>query len=107
MTLVAIRSLAARRLRTALTSIAVLLGVAMVAGTLIETDQITNAFERITKQSVSGIDVVVTPEESFTASFGAAPGDAGMRSSNGRSARWTGSPGARGADGVRADDRRR
>ena len=74
MTLVAIRSLAARRLRTALTSIAVLLGVAMVAGTLIETDQITNAFERITKQSVSGIDVVVTPEESFTASFGAAPG---------------------------------
>ena len=73
MTLVALRSLAARRLRTVLTAIAVLLGVAMVAGTFIETDQITNAFERITKQSVAKIDVIVTPEESFQGSFSAEP----------------------------------
>lgn len=73
MTLVALRSLAARRLRTALTSIAVLLGVAMVVGTFVETDQITTAFERITKQSVSKIDVIITPEEAFSASFAAEP----------------------------------
>lgn len=73
MTLVALRSLAARRLRTALTAIAVLLGVAMVAGTFIETDQITSAFERITEQSVSKIDVIAIPEESFSASFSAEP----------------------------------
>jgi putative ABC transport system permease protein len=73
LTLVAFRSLAARRLRTALTSIAILLGVAMVAGALIETDQITNAFEDITRQSVSKIDVIATPEESFTGSFSTQP----------------------------------
>jgi putative ABC transport system permease protein len=73
MTAIALRSLATRRLRAALTSIAVLLGVAMVAGTLIETDQITSAFERITRQSVSRIDVVVTPEESFSAAFNSEP----------------------------------
>jgi len=70
---VALRSLAARKLRTALTSIAVLLGVAMVSGTLIETDQITSAFEDITSQSVSKIDVIVSPEEAFTASFSTQP----------------------------------
>jgi putative ABC transport system permease protein len=70
MTRVALRSLAARKLRTALTSIAVLLGVAMVAGTLIETDQITNAFDKISSQSVAKLDVVITPEESFSAGFG-------------------------------------
>ncbi len=67
MTRLATRSLLARKLRTALTSIAVLLGVAMVAGTLIETDEITRAFEDITAQSVEKIDVIVTPSEEFTA----------------------------------------
>ena len=38
-----IRGLLARKLRTILTSIAVVLGVAMVAGTFILTDQITSA----------------------------------------------------------------
>ncbi len=67
MTRIAIRSLLARKLRTALTSIAVLLGVAMVAGTLIETDEITRAFDDITAQSVEKIDVIVSPNEEFTA----------------------------------------
>ena len=67
MTLVALRSLAARRLRTALTAIAVMLGVAMVTGALVETDQITSAFEDITRQSVADVDVVVSPPESFDA----------------------------------------
>ncbi len=67
MTRIALRSLFSRKLRTALTSLAVLLGVAMVAGTLIETDEITRAFDDITAQSVEKIDVIVTPEEEFTA----------------------------------------
>ena len=67
MTKLAVRSLAARRLRTALTTIAVVLGVAMVAGTYIETDEIRNAFEDITEQSLEQVDVVVTPREEFTA----------------------------------------
>jgi putative ABC transport system permease protein len=65
----ALRGLAERKLRSALTAIAVLLGVAMVTGTYIETDQIRNAFEDISEQSVEGIDVVVTPEEEFTSQF--------------------------------------
>ena len=48
MTKLALRGLAQRKLRAALTAIAVLLGVAMIAGTYIETDQITHAFEDIT-----------------------------------------------------------
>ena len=67
MRLVAFRSLAMRKLRTALTAIAVVLGVAMVSGSLIETDQITTAFEDITSESVSKLDVVIEPKESFDA----------------------------------------
>src|SRR5688572_31864600 len=67
---IAFRGLAARKLRTVLTGVAVVLGVAMVTGTYIETDQIYKAFENITHQSVEGIDVVVTPEEEFTAQLG-------------------------------------
>ena len=40
MTSVALRSLAARKMRTALTAVAILLGVAMVSGAYIETDAI-------------------------------------------------------------------
>ena len=64
-----VRSVGARKLRTALSAIAVVLGVAMVSGSYIETDQIRDAFEGITEQSVAGIDVVVSPDEEFTASF--------------------------------------
>lgn len=73
MTRLALRGLAQRKLRAALTAVAVLLGVAMIAGTYIETDQITEAFEDITSQSVEKLDVVIVPPEEFTASFGAEP----------------------------------
>ena len=43
----ALRSLASRRLRTALTIVAILLGVAMISGTYVLTDQIHNAFNDI------------------------------------------------------------
>jgi putative ABC transport system permease protein len=67
MTRLALRSLAVRKLRTGLTAVAIVLGVAMVAGTYIETDEIRDAFDDITARSVEGIDVVVTPREEFTA----------------------------------------
>ena len=69
----ALRGLAARKLRTVLTAIAVLLGVAMITGTYIETDQIRRAFENITADTVEKLDVVVTPDEEFTAAFGGEP----------------------------------
>ena len=62
----ALRGMAERRLRSALTAVAVLLGVAMVSGTYIETDQIRTAFEDITEEGVKGIDVIVTPREAFS-----------------------------------------
>ncbi len=65
-----LRGLAERKLRSALTGIAVLLGVAMISGTYIETDQINNAFEDITAESVEKLDVVVSPPEEFTAAYG-------------------------------------
>jgi putative ABC transport system permease protein len=72
-TSLAVRGLAERKLRSVLTAIAVLLGVAMISGTYIETDQIRNAFTKITEQSVSKLDVIVTPKEEFTSDFGAEP----------------------------------
>src|SRR5581483_9312339 len=65
----ALRGLAARRLRSALTAVAVVLGVAMVAGTFVLTDQIRNAFDAIQSQAVEGLDVVVGPKEAFQAGF--------------------------------------
>ena len=74
MTRLALRSLGARKLRTFLSAAAIVLGVAMVTGAYIETDQIREAFEGITEQSVEGIDVVVSPDKEFTAGFtGEAP----------------------------------
>ncbi len=64
-----LRGIAERKLRAALSGIAVLLGVAMISGTYIETDQIRNAFDDITEESVEKLDVVVSPEEEFTASM--------------------------------------
>ena len=70
MTRLVLKGLAARKLRSALTAVAVFLGVAMISGTYVETDQISQAFEDITASSVENLDVVVSPKEEFTASFG-------------------------------------
>jgi putative ABC transport system permease protein len=69
MTKLVLRGIAERKLRSVLTGVAVLLGVAMIAGTYIETDQIRTAFDDITAESVKKLDVVVSPKEEFTASF--------------------------------------
>ena len=63
----ALRGLAQRKLRSALTALAILLGVAMVAGTFVLTDQIARAFEDIQRDANAGIDVVVRPEQTFGA----------------------------------------
>ena len=60
-----LRGLIARKLRTILTSIAIVLGVAMVAGTFILTDQINAAFDDIFETGNSKIDVVVSRATEF------------------------------------------
>ena len=65
----ALRSLAARKLRTALTAIAILLGVAMIAGTYVQTDQISAAFDDISETSYDGVDVAIMPRQEFTGTF--------------------------------------
>ncbi len=52
MTAFALKGLLTRKLRTALTAIAIVLGVAMVSGTYVLTDSIANAFDAIFAQSV-------------------------------------------------------
>ena len=68
---VALRSMAARKLRSALTAVAVLLGVAMIAGTYVQTDQIRVAFDDIMRTANSGVDANVAPRTEFTSQFGA------------------------------------
>jgi putative ABC transport system permease protein len=55
-----IKSLAGRKLRTTLTALAIVLGVAMMSGTFVLTDTIDRAFSNIFDQSYAGTDVVVS-----------------------------------------------
>jgi putative ABC transport system permease protein len=55
----ALRSLLARRRRAALSTLAVLLGVAMVSGTFVFTDTINAAFRHLFVATGKGADVVV------------------------------------------------
>ena len=57
---VAFRGLAGRKLRAALTAIAIVLGVAMISGTYILTDTIDRAFTTLFTESYAGTDAVVT-----------------------------------------------
>ena len=60
---VALRGLRARPVRTALTAFAVVLGVAMIAGTYVLTDTINKSFTNILAQANAGTDVVVVPRK--------------------------------------------
>ncbi|MGZ4199569.1 MAG: ABC transporter permease, partial [Thermoleophilia bacterium] len=71
MTRLALRSLLSRRLRTALTIVAILLGVAMISGTYVLTDQIHNAFNDIFKTAYQNTSVVVAPKVPFGQASGA------------------------------------
>jgi putative ABC transport system permease protein len=66
----ALKGLLGRKLRTALTAIAIVLGVAMVAGTFMLTDSIDRAFDSIFTDSRKGSDAVVTGKSAFDVSEG-------------------------------------
>jgi putative ABC transport system permease protein len=59
----ALKSLAARKLRTALTALAIVLGVAMMSGSYVLTDTIDKAFDAIFVDSYAGTDAVVTGKD--------------------------------------------
>jgi putative ABC transport system permease protein len=61
----AIRGLLSRKLRTALTAIAIVLGVAMISGTYILTDSIDQAFDRIFTDIRKGSSAVITGKSAF------------------------------------------
>jgi putative ABC transport system permease protein len=58
--LVAFRGLASRKLRSVLTALAIVLGVALVGGTYVLTDSITGAFNSIFQTVYRGTDATVT-----------------------------------------------
>ena len=60
-----LRGLATRKLRSALTAIAILLGVTMISGTLVLTDQIDRAFVQIFEAGNQKIDVIVSEKPAF------------------------------------------
>jgi putative ABC transport system permease protein len=68
---VALRGLGERKLRSVLTALAVLLGVAMIAGTYVLTDQMRGGFTELNRSVYGGVDVEVSPKEAFTSQFSA------------------------------------
>jgi putative ABC transport system permease protein len=66
----ALKGLLGRKLRTALTAIAIVLGVAMVAGTFMLTDSIDKAFDTIFTDVRRGSNAVVTGKSAFDLSEG-------------------------------------
>ena len=63
---IAWRSLTAHKLRTFLTTLAILLGVAMICGTYVLSDQIDRGFKNIFTDAYKGIDVTVTRKAEFS-----------------------------------------
>ncbi|MGZ4256204.1 MAG: ABC transporter permease [Gaiellaceae bacterium] len=68
MIVVALRGLAGRKLRAALTAVAIVLGVATVAGTYILTDSISHAFDSIFTGIYQGTDAAITGRSAITSS---------------------------------------
>jgi putative ABC transport system permease protein len=68
-----VRGVVARKTRGFLTALAVFLGVAMIAGTLMLTDSVNNSFDSIFSQSNSGVDVSIKTKETIEDSRGAPP----------------------------------
>jgi len=65
----ALRGLAARKLRGVLTAFAILLGVAMVAGTFMLKGSLDTAFDDIFAEASEGVDVIVKPKLAFESGF--------------------------------------
>jgi putative ABC transport system permease protein len=71
----AVRGLLARKLRTVLTALGVVLGVALVSGTYVLTDSISTAFDSIFKETYRNTDLAVTGKAAFAAGDNNASGD--------------------------------
>jgi len=67
---IALKSLAARRLRTALTALAVVLGVAMVSAAFTITDTMRGAADSLSSAAYDGTDAVVTARTAFEVDAG-------------------------------------
>ncbi len=65
----ALRGLATHKLRGSLTALAILLGVAMVAGTLMLSDSVNRSFDDIFSEANAGIDVSVRAKQEIDAGF--------------------------------------
>src|SRR5215207_8084075 len=61
--------MAERKLRSILTAIAVLLGVSMISGTYVLTDQIRDSFKDLLETGNEGTDAVLTPQTKFTSNY--------------------------------------
>ena len=71
-----LKSISSRRLRTALTALAIVLGVAMVSGSYTLTDTMRGAADSLSKSSYEGTAAVVSAKTAFDVSgddFGAVP----------------------------------
>ena len=66
----ALKGLLGRKLRTALTALAIVLGVAMISGTYVLTDSIDSAFDTIFTEVRQGSSAVVTGKAAFDLSEG-------------------------------------
>ena len=65
MTAFTLKGLLTRKLRTALTAIAIVLGVATVSGTFVLTDSIDKAFDSIFSDVYRNTDATITPKSAF------------------------------------------
>jgi putative ABC transport system permease protein len=66
----ALKGLLGRKLRTALTAVAIVLGVAMISGTFVLTDSIDKAFDTIFTDVRQGSNVVISGRSAFDLSEG-------------------------------------
>ena len=67
MTRFALRGLAGRKLRSVLTALAIVLGVATVSGTYVLTDSISSAFDTIFSSVYRGTDAAITGKSAVSA----------------------------------------
>jgi putative ABC transport system permease protein len=70
---VALRGIAARRMRTFNTALAIALGVMLIAGTYVLTDTINSSFGKIFEEGAKGTDVAVVPKTVVEDENGAGP----------------------------------
>ena len=106
MTRVSLKSLTSRRLRTALTALAIVLGVAMVSGAYTLTDTMRGASDSLSKSSYSGTDAVVSAPTAFDVDSNDDTSGAKPSISAGAIERVRSVPGVRSATGSISDEAR-